>query len=92
MNIEYNAMVSGALVMAYLIAGLFFLKFYRSTRDRLFLLFAWSFWILSSQRFALALTTREAEDSVVIYAVRLLAFLIILWAIIDKNISTKRAG
>jgi hypothetical protein len=87
-----NDVISGALVMGYLIAAIFFLKFYKTTKDRLFALFAAAFAILSCQRVALALTTKTVEDTVLIYIIRLIAFLIILFAIIDKNIQSKRTS
>jgi hypothetical protein len=86
-----NDLISGALVMGYLVASIFFLKFYRSTKDRLFAFFAAAFGILSCQRVALALTTKTVEDTVLIYVIRLIAFLIILFAIIDKNMQAKRS-
>ena len=43
-----NQLVSGAMVMAYLAAGLFFLRFWRQTHDRLFAMFAAAFWILAA--------------------------------------------
>ncbi len=85
-----NELISGALVMGYFVATIFFLKFYKSTRDRLFMHFAAAFGILSFQRVALALTTKTIEDTVLIYVIRLIAFLIILYAIIDKNMQAKR--
>jgi hypothetical protein len=86
-----NELISGALVMGYFIAAIFFLKFYKSTHDRLFAFFAAAFGILSCQRVALALTTKTVEDTVLIYVIRLIAFLIILYAIIDKNMQAKRS-
>jgi hypothetical protein len=83
-------LISGAMTMGYAVAGLFFLRFWKNTRDRLFLLFALAFWVLAGQRLALALTTRPAEDDTVFYIVRLFAFLLILAAIIDKNRSSNR--
>jgi len=77
--------ISGAITMAYLVAGLFFWRFWRTTRDRLFAFFAVAFWVLSVQRFALALTTQTVEDQIFLYVVRLFAFLLILVAIVDKN-------
>jgi hypothetical protein len=73
--------LSGALVTAYAVAGLFFLRFWRESRDRLFAYFASSFFLLSIQRILIA----TSEPSAAIYVVRLLAFVLILWAIIDKN-------
>ncbi len=77
-------LIPGAIVMGYAVAGLFFLRFWRQTRDRLFLIFAISFWLLGAQRLALALTV-EVESHTVFYLIRLFAFLLILAAIVDKN-------
>jgi hypothetical protein len=75
------------MVMGYLVAGLFFLRFWRDTRDRLFAIFAGAFWLLAVQRALLMLTAAPdgGEGAVWLYALRLLAFLLILAAIIDKN-------
>ncbi len=75
-------LISGILVAGYLVAALFFLRFRRETGDRLFLVFSIAFAILAVQRLALALTTRSET---LIYGLRLLAFVLILAAIIDKN-------
>jgi hypothetical protein len=80
-----TAMVSGALVMGYAVAALFFLRFWRETRDRLFGIFAAAFALLSVQRLALALSTDPNGDQLLLYGMRLLAFVLILIAIIDKN-------
>ena len=42
--------LQGAIAMCFAIAGLFFLRFWRDTRDRLFLLFALSFWLQAMTR------------------------------------------
>jgi hypothetical protein len=81
-------LMSGAIVMGYAVAGLFFLRFWRQTRDRLFLIFAIAFWLLGAQRLALVLTAQLIESHTWLYLVRLFAFLLILLAIVDKN----RAG
>jgi amino acid transporter len=80
-----SQLISGALVMGYFVAGLYFLRFWRDTRDRLFGIFAAAFWLLAAQRAALALTVDPTGEQVVLYSVRLLAFVLILAAIIDKN-------
>ena len=72
--------------MASWIAGLFFLRFWRETRDRLFAIFAVAFWLLGITRIALATTQNSsAETHSNIYILRLIAFLLILAAIADKN-------
>lgn len=81
-------LVSGAIAMGYGVAGLFFLRFWRETRDRLFLIFAGAFWILGLQRLTLAFSRDMAEDHTGLYLVRLFAFLLILGAIVDKNRSS----
>lgn len=78
--------------MGYLVPGLFFLKFWKQSRDRLFSLFALAFFILAGQRMALALTTQDSESVIFLYVVRLVAFLLILAAIIDKNRSLRGKG
>ncbi len=80
-----NQVVAGAILMGYAVAGLFFLRFWRDTRDRLFLIFAIAFWILGLQRVALALTRDMMETQTELYLIRLFAFLLILGAIVDKN-------
>jgi uncharacterized membrane protein YeiB len=78
-------LISGAILMGYAVAGLFFLRFWRETRDRLFLIFAVAFWILGLQRLALVLTREMLETQTGLYLIRLFAFLLILAAIVDKN-------
>ena len=72
---------SGVLVTGYAVAGLFFLRFWRQSRDRLFGFFASAFFLLAIQRVLIA----TSEPTTAVYGVRLLAFVLILWAIIDKN-------
>lgn len=77
--------ISGMIGASYVVAGLFFLRFWRNTRDRLFAFFAAAFWILALQRVILAFIDTTAENVAYVYWVRLLAFGLILVAIIDKN-------
>jgi hypothetical protein len=72
-----NEFLLGMIVMGCLIGGLFFLHFWRKTRDRLFLVFAMAFWLLALNWFLLAATRRD-EDRPAIYLIRLLAFVLIL--------------
>lgn len=79
-NVILVEVLSGVLVMGYAVAGLFFLRFWRDTRDRLFGFFAVAFFLLSAQRILVA-----TSESLPVYGIRLVAFVLILWAIIDKN-------
>jgi hypothetical protein len=83
-------MMSGALAAGYLVASLFFLKFWRETRDRLFAWFAVAFVMLALQRVALAWYLVRQADTLANYVLRLAAFVIILIAIFDKNRPAQR--
>jgi len=73
--------LSGVLTIGYAIAALFFLRFWSQSRDRLFAFFAVGFALLALQR-ALLVVIQPIE---LLYGVRLLAFLIIAGAIVDRN-------
>ena len=81
----------GAIAMACVVAASFFLRFWRKTRDRLFGLFAVAFFVLGLNWVALAFT-RGDEVRVMLYAVRLVAFVVILVAIVDKNRARAAGG
>lgn len=80
-----QALVAGALTMGYAVAALFFLKFWRQSRDRLFAMFSAAFAILAIQRPVLAVITDMQGDTTWLYALRLAAYLLMLAAIVDKN-------
>jgi len=84
-----NFVLLGAIAMASLTAGLFFLRFWKDTKDRFFLFFSISFFVEGLNRFALAMTGHPNEDRPFFYFVRFLSFLLILIAIADKNWSKK---
>jgi hypothetical protein len=67
------------------VAGLLFFRFWRDTGDRLFALFACAFWLLSASWLSLALLNPTDEARPYVSAVRLVAFLIIIAGVIDKN-------
>lgn len=77
--------LSGAVAFGFLICGLFFLRFWRRTRDELFIAFALAFALLGTVQGALALADIPTEERAPIYLFRLLAFVIILFAIFRKN-------
>ena len=81
---EFNMFLSGAVVMACAVAGMFFLRFWRKTHDRFFAIFAAAFWTLGGNWLALAIA-REDEVHTGLYLVRLAAFVLILIGIWDKN-------
>ena len=85
-----NEMLIGAIAAASLAAGLFFFRFWRTTRDRFFLLFALSFWIEGVNRVMLYEAVGLNEEAPVYYLIRLVAYGLILAAIADKNRAPRR--
>jgi uncharacterized membrane protein HdeD (DUF308 family) len=75
----------GVIATASLTAGMFFLKFWRETRDSLFLLFALAFIVEALSRTAFIMLPHPNEGWPGIYLIRCCAFLLILAGIINKN-------
>lgn len=80
-----NAMLLGAIAMASFTISLFFLRFWKTTHDRFFLFFAVSFAIEGCSRILLRVIDYSTEQEPLFYLLRLVAFLILLYGIIDKN-------
>jgi hypothetical protein len=81
-----NQFLLGAVAMGMTVASLFFLRYWRESRDRLFAWFALAFFILVINRLVLAFPGESNEISIVPYLGRLLAFGVIIGAIVDKNL------
>ena len=75
----------GVIATSSIIAGIFFLKFWRKTGDSFFLAFAASFFIEGLNRCGVLLLEKPNEGNPWVYVVRLLSFLLILVAILRKN-------
>jgi len=77
--------LEGAIAMSATAVGLFFLRLWRQTRDRLFLAFAVAFFLQVVSRTGLALFAGEQESEVLLYLLRALSYGLILAGIVDKN-------
>ena len=78
--------MSGAVTMGYLVAAGFFARFWRQTTDRLFFAFAVAFVLLALNQ-GLAQWIGAADERVgYTYLLRVLGFVLILAAIVDKNL------
>ena len=77
--------LSGSITLGFLLASLFFLRFWRRTRDSLFLAFATAFALLGLGQAIQALASIPQEERSYIFLIRLAAFTIILAAIVRKN-------
>jgi hypothetical protein len=75
----------GVIAASSVAVGLFFLRFWRDTRDSLFLNFALAFFIAGGDRVAEMFFAHPSEASPWVYAVRGFAALLIVAAIIYKN-------
>jgi len=75
----------GAIIMGYAVAAVFFLKFWRRTADNLFLAFAAAFLLMAATPLLTILLDVPREEQSPFYLLRLLAFLIIIVAIIGKS-------
>lgn len=80
----FNAFLNGVIAMGHGTAGLFFLRFWKKTGERLFVLFAVAIWLLGIIRIAM-LFLEELREENNFYWLRLVAYLLILAAIVDKN-------
>ncbi len=85
LNQSLRPIMAGALAMGFGVAGLFFLRFWRKTHDRLFALFALAMFLMAGTRIAMALLNTHGDRLQQLYWVRLIAFLVILVAVLDKN-------
>ena len=81
--------VWGLITMGYLIAGLFFLRFWVRTREGLFAAFSAAFWLLALNQGLVAISGVPREEQTWFYLLRLLAFLIIIAAVVAKNLRTR---
>ena len=77
--------LSGAVALGFGVCALFFLRFWRRTREELFLAFAFAFLLLGTGQTILALANLATEERGSVYLLRLAAFLLILVAIFRKN-------
>lgn len=79
-----NEFLAGSTSISLLVIVLFFLRFWKQTRDRLFLFFAGAFLIQMIERVIRACTV-DNELATYVYTIRLSSFLLIIWAVVDKN-------
>jgi len=66
-------------------SGLFFLRFWRESRDALFAFFGVAFWLLALSWGLLAFFDFREESQPYVYGIRLIAFLLLIVAMINKN-------
>jgi hypothetical protein len=77
--------LSGAVAFGFVVCGLFFLRFWRRTRDGLFAAFALAFGLLGLGQAVQVLADIPTEERAPIFLIRLAAFAVIIVAIARKN-------
>ena len=85
----FHTFMSGAIALGYAALGLFFLRFWRRTRDSLFASFAVAFWLLAVNVAAATLAGPDEFHHASIYLLRLAAFVLIIAAIVRKNMGVR---
>ncbi len=85
-----NGVFLGAIAMAAFAISLIFARLWVRTRDRFFLFFAAAFAVMGLGRIAYATVPHASDHSPIISSLQLLAFVIIIVGIIDKNRSLPR--
>jgi hypothetical protein len=81
--------LAGAVTFGHAIAGFCFLRFWRRTRDPLFLAFAFAFGLFGVNQFLVSLLGAGSENATYAYVLRVLGYLLILGAIVGKNRSAR---
>lgn len=77
--------LEGACAMACWVIGMCFLRYWRNSRDRLFVFFVAAFWTFALAWAGLAVLQPADDTRHWFYAVRLLAFVLIIIGVVDKN-------
>lgn len=77
--------VSGVVAAGFLACGLFFLRFWTRSKDQLFLAFGAAFWLLALNTALVVLIPEPDETRAYFYVIRVVAYLLIVVAIVRKN-------
>jgi Ca2+/Na+ antiporter len=82
--------LTGVIAISCFVASLFFSRFWRQSRERLFIYFAVSFLLLGINRLTLIYVPESLEPYTWLYLVRLLAFVVLLVGILEANRQGKK--
>jgi len=85
-----SAFSGGMITMGLIIAGLFFLRFWRRTGDGLFVAFAFAFWLLGINQALISLHSGTPAHEGWAFFPRLAAFALLILAIFVKNFGRSR--
>ena len=86
MNTLVSSFLSGLITMGFLIAALFFFRFWKRTQDALFITFGFAFLLLALNQGLIGLSDVTGEERSLLYIPRLAAFGLLIAAIVGKNL------
>ncbi|MEZ0393333.1 MAG: DUF5985 family protein [Pseudobdellovibrionaceae bacterium] len=81
----FTTFLSGATFLGFFISGVLFLKFWIRSQDRLFATFSVSFFLMALERILVLKFVPYEETHALVYVLRLIAFVLISGAVVDKN-------
>ena len=86
-EILVRSWMNGAISMGSFVVGLYFITFWRETRQRLFVYFAGGFMVLAVHRVIFAITSEDPVWEEFSLSLRLVGYLIILAGIVDRRMA-----
>ena len=78
--------ISGMIAMGFTVCAVFFLRFWRRTRDSFFLVFSVAFLLLALNQALAILLELGREELGWVYLLRIAAFTLIIVGIVRKNV------
>lgn len=81
----YAEFFSGTLAMGFAVCAAFFVRFWQRTRDAFFAWFAFAFFLLALNQVLSTMLGLPIEERSWLFLMRLAAFLIIIFAVVRKN-------
>ena len=85
MNTLPASFLFGLITMGFIVSAMFFFRFWKRTRDTLFLTFGFAFLLLALNQALIGLSNVPGEGQSLLYLPRLFAFALLIVAILSKN-------
>jgi len=83
--------MSGMAMMGFIIAGLFFFRFWSRTRDRLFAIFGVAFLLMALNEAFVDVSGSPTNEVVLAYVLRIIAFLMLIVGIVAMNLEERKS-
>jgi hypothetical protein len=86
-----ESFMSGMVMMGFVIAGLFFFRFWSRTHDRLFAIFGVAFWLMALNEVFVDVSGTPSNEVVLAYVLRIIAYLLLIAGIVAKNLEERKS-